>query len=673
MSINSPDGGSFMYPLCDATKPTYPCTGVVGAATPYQVPHTLSNKFNYETLLRNTDECTTFSGADLLQCKCSKLDNSGKNTLLGFYDRSGWCIKDSIGENINIQQNSRICISGSQQDSYYYNTYNEKYPSFDMYNGITDKSSLEDISKIFPIQSMHKVWGSGGSTNPNNRGVNSRNVFVKNSQENIVTKYPKQTTIKQNVLYLNANGDNYTGDVAGLTNNGKETPMCYNTNKTFSISTGTKEDKFKCVDGITMPSCPEWTELEENDDPNWNKRVGGCAVTKDLFGPGVYNILAYVPTTGSKKLGGRGYCWAIWPFHNEEIYNENTDGQPVTDLNKTQYRDNIKFPCFNGCDDVEANPPICPSLGGDGKKDDACKGTPDDHGSTDLFSVINHEIDIEVPANSPQFSDKWDTMLTWNTMNVTPWQQDMQNYDEFTGAYYSQINGKNSKRDFISSEHESSQTKDYHWYTIEWYVDPSTDITTSVQNSYIAIYFDDPFDPSGQTKFNGNVLPLKPSGDTTNTSERGLVAKTSRFVPTRAGRLNFGPWFSWWGFNNNAKLPGKPDFDTISCRVAHLSIIPMANYTNGKNVGYSFPQNYDQQNSAGEGTNCDFMPLNYLVTKGTPLPKNPLKPDPQTPSSNQKSSSNSNTLLIIGIVVAILFVIGFLIFLIYFLKKKMKK
>ena len=190
------DGGenNFMYPLCDPSSSTnYPCTGVVGAATKYQVTYKqpFDKKFYYETLLRNTDECTGITDPE--QCKCSSVSNG--QTLLGFYDKSGWCIKPSIGQNINIQQNHRICI-GSQQDShYYYKPYDNKYPSFDMYNGIIDPQTLEAISNIFPIQSMHKVWGSGSDENPNNRGVNSRNVFVKNIPETVTTKYPTNTNL----------------------------------------------------------------------------------------------------------------------------------------------------------------------------------------------------------------------------------------------------------------------------------------------------------------------------------------------------------------------------------------------------------------------------------------------------------------------------------------------
>ena len=37
---------------------------------------------------------------------------------------------------------------------------------------------------------------------------------------------------------------------------------------------------------------------------------------------------------------------------------------------------------------------------------------------------------------------------------------------------------------------DPSKTKDYHWFTIDWYVDDD-----NPENNYVAFYFDDPFDP----------------------------------------------------------------------------------------------------------------------------------------------------------------------------------
>ena len=62
----------------------------------------------------------------------------------------------------------------------------------------------------------------------------------------------------------------------------------------------------------------------------------------------------------------------------------------------------------------------------------------------------------------------------------------------------------------------------------------------------------------------GTKLPQKPSKDP--------IHATKRFVPTRAGRLNFGPWMAWWGYG--AKDGFTPNFDTVKVKMAHLSIIP---------------------------------------------------------------------------------------------------
>ena len=84
-----------------------------------------------------------------------------------------------------------------------------------------------------------------------------------------------------------------------------------------------------------------------------------------------------------------------------------------------------------------------------------------------FFSVINHEIDIEIPTNSNSVDGPldWKTEMTWDTMNCNTWVQDRNNYDLNTGAYYTQVGKKAEKGTFISSD------GNYHWYTIDWYVD----------------------------------------------------------------------------------------------------------------------------------------------------------------------------------------------------------
>tara|TARA_B100001093_G_scaffold518760_1_gene604805 strand:- start:402 stop:2438 length:2037 start_codon:yes stop_codon:yes gene_type:complete len=488
---------------------------------------------------------------------------------------------------------------------------------------------------------------------------------------------------------------------------------------------------------VELPKCPNWVELTSEDGDGWNKRVGGCGATRDSYGPGVYNLLCYLPGTENendtlgKKISKmlnrpamRGYVFAIWPFHYEEIYARAPDKKVDPDappdkkkpnlegvLTPGQYRLQRTFPCFNSCDGPEYceasrqpyqftymsknNKPVvgtfpCPQAGtvsylACGSDKTCVKGSQDAgdminmtdwwgenlqtanpktaaeesnrqscasalqaatngpkcakskalEQEYDSFSVINHEIDIEIPTNAPGLD--WDVDMTWDTMNANLWMNDINNYDADTGAYYSLAANKASNPDkpgaaFISEtpdDDNPSTTKDYHWFTIDWYVDDD-----NPDNNYVAFYYDDPFDPdadddqpvsinsveSGVIKF-----PKEPSGQKlSDTNGRfGLVHTTQRFVPTRGGRLNFGPWMAWWGYGGNKGHT--PAFNTAKIRMAHMSIIPYLKHppgparTEATNCtrdscipsGYSFPQSFDQASpdNPDDGVLCDFVNL----------------------------------------------------------------
>jgi hypothetical protein len=70
------------------------------------------------------------------------------------------------------------------------------------------------------------------------------------------------------------------------------------------------------------------------------------------------------------------------------------------------------------------------------------------------------------------------------------------------------------------------------------------------------------------------------------------LAVTKRFVPTRFGRLNVGPWFGWWGYDQTKG----PQFDTAYVGIAHISICPRNEFsqTTAPVQGFLFPQSYDQ-------------------------------------------------------------------------------
>ena len=554
-----------MCDVCTGSTTTFPCVGVPGAANELQTGVAAG-----AAAPLSTDPVWTYGNKTLVPLLRAMDTDPAKQCSgsagLGLYDRFGQCIPGSYGaNNANLTQKNNLVVNAAAFQSL-----------------VNNGSAVTS----FPLQAVHKVWGDGGGKY--NKGVNSKNVYVSPDQESVNFKVGANNyTVQQQVLYMEAHGDKYTGTVPGVAKKGVQNAACLTSSNTFYTGTGKT-----CNSGDTvMPQCPVWSELDSSF-PGYNQRVGGVACTRGQYGPGVYNLLCYVPKTEDTSNDGRGYVFAIWPFHYEEIYK----GQ--------QKVDDTTIPCFSECDGMTPVSAACPSKDGCYESGSSGSVVKDDY-----FSAINHEIDIEIPSNSPQMD--WKTQLTWDTMNCNTWNSDIDYYGPDTGAYYSQVMVKNPNGTFISAAPESSGTKDYHWYTIDWYVDP----TDSTKN-YVSFYFDDPFDPSGTVTIGStsDVLPKKPQGQP--------VFSTKRFVPTRSGRLNFGPWMAWWGYGGNLGLT--PQFDTAKIRLAQLSISPYANLwdSTGKYLLNDFPQSYDQP-----GATCDFKDLQAppptsntkTINKGFPI------------------------------------------------------
>ena len=566
--------------VCNSNSTNYPCTGVIGGSQQNDPPGPYGADKTYIDNLRGTDNST-----DKINC------SSGGN--LGWYNKSGGCGDDDFKgiNNVNLLQKDPLVVGS------------EKCAS----EGNVIKTDGEWGK--FPLQTLHKIWGDAGGKY--NHGVQNKNVYVAPEENVSFTINGATKSVNQNIIIMEAHGDKYTGDVPGL-----------------------KTEK-NSQQNDNIPSCPKIVE-----DINLKNRVGGVVTTRGQYGPGVYNILCYVPKTEDENTEGRGYVFAAWPFHYEEIYvgqnpqNTTTNSQARGDLSGPNAP--TDFPCYNQCDGGKTNSVTCTK---------SCSGK-----ESDLYSVINHEIDIEIPNNSPQFANDWKDKMTWDTMNCNTWLNDINNYDSDTGAYYTQVAVKNTKRTFISDKSEKDTNKDYHWYTIDWYVD-NNDYT----KNYVKFYFDDPFDPNGKSIGpDGTPLPTSPSGKEISKGDSyGLVHSTRRFVPTRAGRFNVGPWFGWWGYNG--QNGGKPNFDTAKVRLAYLNIIPYG-------TGFSFPQNYDQVTPYGT-ISCDFKDL-YSV----PGPR----PKPPSPTPGPKPKPKSNIGLILGITISLVLLIG--IITAYFLiKRKSKK
>ena len=191
----------------------------------------------------------------------------------------------------------------------------------------------------------------------------------------------------------------------------------------------------------------------------------------------------------------------------------------------------------------------------------------------DYFNTLNHEIDIELPANSPQYAQSfkdWVKHCDWNTWNANTWIADNNHYDGTT-VWYTQAEAKtcapgdgttcsvrckkldNSTGQCIIMEQKSnplerpsfvSENGEYHDYVIDWYADEDT------SKNYVKFYF-------------GEDL------DINNLKDENLIYTTNRFVPTRAGRLVIGMWPSWWGCGRVS-----PQYDLGYLDISKIHIVP---------------------------------------------------------------------------------------------------
>ena len=279
--MNSNDCGQPMCNLCTPSGSSFPCVGVPGAADPLQT--------GSSTAPPSTDPIWTYGNKTYVPV-LQKMDADATCSTggLGLYAQSGSCIAGSQGVNNANQTQKAPLLVNSQTFSNFTN------------------------ATTFPLQALH-------------------NVYVSEVQEN-VTFNVGNTSYKntQPVMVMEAHGDKYSGTVPGLMRDQKANAMCYNSDtKSFSPGQGKT-----CSSGIAMPQCTNWKEIDSSVT-GYNTRVGGVACTRVQYGPGVYNLLCYVPKTEDTSNDGRGYVFAIWPFHYEEIYSG------------SQKVDDTKVPCYS--------------------------------------------------------------------------------------------------------------------------------------------------------------------------------------------------------------------------------------------------------------------------------------------------------------------------------------
>ena len=172
---------------CDNNSNNYPCTGVIGSYSqkngppgPYGADKTYINN------LRNTDN----TKSDKINC------SSGGN--LGWYNKSGGCGDDDFKgiNNSNLLQKETLVVGS------------EKCAS----KGNVIKTDGE-WSK-FPLQTLHKIWGDAGGKY--NHGVQNKNVYVAPEENVSFTIKGATKNVNQNIIIMEAHGDNYKGDVPGL-------------------------------------------------------------------------------------------------------------------------------------------------------------------------------------------------------------------------------------------------------------------------------------------------------------------------------------------------------------------------------------------------------------------------------------------------------------------------
>jgi hypothetical protein len=332
-------------------------------------------------------------------------------------------------------------------------------------------------------------------------------------------------------------------------------------------------------------------------------RVGGCFVTRDLYGPGKFSVLLAAPPTAPASSsdaitvpgfpsidpatgeypstaptavpGGRGYVLSMWTFSYSEAYgvppaagssteptNAATTAYPYSatlvgeDAPKVLGAQVVtEIAAANG---TAANGPVAqPSLLGMWNADSEC-------------SIHNHEIDIEIPANTDAYSGP-DMMqhLGLDTANFNTWLSDTDVYGQGkpgaggNPAFYQQVQAVAPPGQFFISVGEGETQDTFHELSFVWHVDPAeASGASTATGSYVAFYRD------------------------------GVeVYRVRRFVPRRSGRVVIGLWPAWWGSNYQPLT-----YNQVYVKIARIEFVPQADITNAPlpSLVTSGAQTYDE-------------------------------------------------------------------------------
>lgn len=302
------------------------------------------------------------------------------------------------------------------------------------------------------------------------------------------------------------------------------------------------------------------------------QRVGSILTSAQNYSSGLFEVYARVPPGNKGELGGLGYVFAMWTFNYHETYPlyampssfpnvQTLDGGWAVDpagqqlvgnivgpnpvLSKhMEYQGQNRFSCGLFSHNCDLTQNWCPpaKYGAPGERACGIGGSALNDGP---FTTWNHEIDIEIPTNACRMP-KVNTCASgggrpavppegicgWNTdtINLNSWIGDDEDYAD--GSPYR----NNGVRRMDGGSFIARSQNDFHWYGIVW----CTGDDAKGQKPYIDFYVD-----------------------------RKLVHRiTDTFVPSRAGKLNIGPWFGWWGGNAN--------FTNKEVWIKYLNIVPFA-------------------------------------------------------------------------------------------------
>lgn len=356
-----------------------------------------------------------------------------------------------------------------------------------------------------------------------------------------------------------------------------------------------------------------WDPTTNNGYMNPKGRVGGVFASRDMYGPGKFTILANLPPTavpsskdpiavpgfprvdattgaypqpaGAGSAGGRGYVFAMWTFWYAEAY-QNPDNKQVSNhiqphaagaatlcqpsipnkdessfiessaLSTTQcglsdFTSSVEVIHESSMSNATVTFPDLPGL---------ISGCPD----AGILAAHNHEIDIEIPANSFQYAGPamMDT-LTLQTANFNTWLSDTDHYNGNALTMYQQAQATAPPGVFFAAVGPEDDQDTFHEYSFVWHVaTPEEEAAKGASASYVAFYLD------GTEVF-----------------------RCRRFVPRRSGRVLIGLWPAWWGSNYNNLT-----FNQVYAKIARMEFVPQVDETGNPLPGMvtTGAQTYDQ-------------------------------------------------------------------------------